>query len=222
MTVPGEGREGGSAPGIAPGDGVGDRPAVPAARRAAPPPRRLYAGMVFGAGPLGNGGDDGFGTVGLVLGGYPRPRIRVDGTLTFDGVAFLPDSAPGRAFMDAEAEEIGLDVTARYDPSNDKAHIRVYPLVGIGAGTMFWDYSKPVTFIEDGAPRTVGYDGIFYFSYFAGLGIAFQLTPCLTVGSSVSGGTRVYDRSMGSGLQNDLLKTTGFAKVLLEVNYRVH
>jgi hypothetical protein len=178
--------------------------------------------VVFGGGPLGGKGYDGFGTAGLSLGGYPRPRIRVDGIATFSGVAFLPDSAPGKAFQDAEAAEFGLDLTARYDPPNDEALLRIYPLVGVGAGTMFWDYAKPVTVIEDGAPTTVGYDGVFYFSFYGGAGAALVLTPYLTVGGSVTGGTRLYDQSMGSGLKNDLLKTTGFGKVLLELNYRVH
>jgi hypothetical protein len=210
------------APGMAPGAEAGVPPVFPAARRAVPKPRRLYAGLVFGGGPLSGRDYDGFGTAGLSLGGYPRPRIRVDGTATFSGVAFLPEGALGRAFQDAETAEMGLDLTARYDPLQDQALLRVYPLVGVGAGTMFWNYAKPVTVIQGGAPTAVGHDGIFYFTYFAGLGMALALTPYLTVGGSVTGGTRLYDQSMGSGLKNDLLKPTGFARVLLEVNCRVH
>jgi hypothetical protein len=221
VTMSGEGHEGGPAPGLAAGTEAGVAPVIPAARPAAPKPRRLYAGLVFGGGPLSGRGYDGFGTVGLSLGGYPRPWIRVDGTATFSGVAFLPDSTLGKAFQDAEAAEIGLDLTARYDPPDDEARIRIYPLVGVGAGTMFWDYTKPVTVIEDGAPRTVGYDGIFFFSLFGGGGATLQLTRSLALGASLTGGTRLYDGSMGSGLKNDLLKTTGFAKILLEMNYRV-
>ena len=209
-------------PGMAPGAEAGVPPVFPAARRAVPQPRRLYAGLVFGGDPLSGRDYDGFGTVGLSLGGYPRPRIRVDGTARFSGVAFLPDSALGKAFQDAEAAEFGLDLTARYDPLQDETLIRVYPLVGVGCGTMFWNYAKPVTVIQEGARTTVGYDGIFYFTYFAGLGMALALTPYLTVGGSVTGGTRLYDHSMGSGLKNDLLKPTGFGKVLLELNYQVH
>jgi len=220
--MPGEGPEDGSTPTVVDSAQAGVAPVLPAAGRAAPKPRRLYAGLVFGGGSLGESDYDGFGTLGLSLGGYPRPRIRVDGIVTFDGIAFLPDSALGKAFLDAEAAEFGLDLTARYDPQNDEARLRIYPLVGVGAGTMFWNYTKPVTVIEDGAARTVGYDGIFYFSLYAGLGAALALTPCVTVGLSVTGGTRLYDQSVGSGLKNDLLETTGFSKVQLELNYRVH
>jgi len=195
---------------------------VPAACRAATKPRRLYAGIVFGGGGWTSEDNDGFGTLGLSLGGYPRPRIRVDGIVTFEGIAFLPDSGLGQAFQDAGVAEIGLDITARYDPPKDDALLRIYPLAGVGVGTMFWDYSKPVTVIEDGAPRAVGYDGIFYFTFFGGGGATLQLTRKLAVGGNLTGGVRFYDRSMGSGLQNDLLEPTGFVKVLLEVNWRVH
>ena len=220
--MPGEGPEDGSTPTVVDSAQAGVAPVLPAAGRAAPKPRRLYAGLVFGGGSLGEGDYDGFGTLGLSLGGYPRPRIRVDGIVTFDGIAFLPDSTLGKAFRDAEASEFGLDVTARYDPPNAEALLRVYPLVGMGAGTMFWNYTNPVTVIENGAATTVGYDGIFYFSLYAGLGAALALTPYVTVGLSVTGGTRFYDQSLGSGLKNDLLETTGFSKVQLELNYRVH
>jgi hypothetical protein len=216
----------GAAPARVPGMTAGAEatvtPVTPAEPSTAPKPRRLYAGVVFGGGPLGGGGYDGFGTAGVRLGGYLRPRIRVDGTATFSGVAFSPDSAVGRAFQDAEAAEIGLDLTARYDPPNGGALLRVYPLVGVGVGTMFWDYAKPMTVIEDGAPRTVGYDGIFYFSLYGGLGAALVVNPRLTLGCSVTGGTRLYDQSTGSGLKNDLLKTTGFGRILLELDYRIH
>ena len=86
---------------------------------------------------------------------------------------------------------------------------------------MFWDYVTPVMVVEDGAPRSVGYDGIFYCTFFGGGGAALQLTRNLSVGGNLTGGVRLYDGSMGSGLKNGLLKTTGFTKVLLEVNWRV-
>ena len=109
VMTPGEGAEGGS---------------VPAARHAAPKPRHLYAGLVLGGGSLSARDYDGFGTLGLSLGGYPRPRIRVDGTATFGGLAFLPESTLGRAFQNAETAELGLEITARYDPPREDALLR--------------------------------------------------------------------------------------------------
>jgi hypothetical protein len=217
-----DGHDGGSTPAVADSAKVGVPPVFQAARRAAPKPRRLYAGVMFGGGGWFSEDNDGFGTVGLSLGGYPRPRVRVDGIVTYDDIAFVPDSALGKAFQDAEAAEVGLDFTVRYDPPDDKARLRIDPLVGVGVGTMFWNYAKPVTVIEDGAPRTVGYDGIFTFSFYGGVGATLVLTPCLTLGGSLTGGTRLYDQSMGSGLRNDLLKQTGFVRILFDLNYRVH
>jgi hypothetical protein len=219
--LPGEGYEAGSTSGVMTGAEAGARSGLPAALRAAPKPRRLYAGVVFGGGGWTSEDNDGFGTLGLSLGGYPRSQIRVDGTATFSGVAFLPDSGLGKAFRDAETAEMGLDLTARYDPLEDEAFIHIYPLVGVGTGTMFWNYAKPATVLDQGASRTVGYDGVFYFSFYAGVGGALELTRHLTMGGSMTGGTRLYDRSMASGLKNDLLKTTGFVKILLELNCRI-
>lgn len=220
--VPGEGREGGPTPGVVDSAKAGAPPVFPSARRAAPKPRRLYAGVVFGAGAWTSEDNDGLGTIGLSLGGYPRPRVRIDGIVTFSDIAFLPDSALGKAFRNAEASEVGLDLTARYDPTDNEATVRIYPLVGVGAGTMFWNYAEPVTVVDDGVSRAVGYDGIFYFSFYCGAGGALVLTPHLTVGGSLIGGTRLYDQSMGSGSKNDLLKRTGFVRILFELNYLVH
>jgi hypothetical protein len=57
-TTPGEGHESGS---------------MPPARSAAPEPRGLYAGVLLGGGGWTSDDNDGFGTLGLSLGGYPRP-----------------------------------------------------------------------------------------------------------------------------------------------------
>jgi hypothetical protein len=219
--LPGDGYEGGPTPAVVAGAEAGVPPVFPAAHRADPKPCRLYAGLVFGGGAWTSEDNDGFGTLGLSLGGYARRRVRVDGIVTFSGIAFIPDSALGKAFRDAEAAEIGFDLTARYDPP-DRAILRIYPLVGVGAGTMFWNYAKPVTVFDDGAPRGVGYDGIFYLSFYGGVGTALAVTPYLTVGGSLTRGTRLYDQNMGSGLKNDLLKQTGSVKILFELNYRVH
>jgi hypothetical protein len=214
--------EGGSTPAAVDSTDARFSPMSPAARRAAPKPRRLYAGVVFGGGAWTSEDNDGLGTVGLSLGGYPRPRVRVDGIVTFSDIAFLPDSALGKAFRNAEAAEVGLNLTARYDPTDNEATVRIYPLVGVGAGTMFWNYTKPITVVDDVASRAVGYDGIFYFSFYGGAGGALVLTPHLTVGGSLVGGTRLYDQSMGSGVKNDLLKQTGFVRILFELNYLRH
>lgn len=203
------------APAVSPGAEAAVTPVFPAARRAARQARPLYAGLVFGGGSLSGRDYDGFGTLGLSLGGYLRPRVRIDGMVTLDGLEFKQPGAISDAFT--EAGEMSLDVTLRYDLTRG-----IYPLAGMGVGTMFWDYTKPVTVIEEGAPRAVGYDGIFYGSIFGGAGMTLLSTRYLTLGSSLTGGVRLYGGSMGSGLKNDLLKATGFTKFLLEVNCRIH
>jgi hypothetical protein len=204
---------------IMPGEGheAGVPPGFPTAHSAAPVARPLYVGLVFGGGSLNGGDYDGFGTLGLSLGRYLRPRVRIDGTVMTDGLGFKPQGTLGQAFTEAGAADVGLDVTVRYDLTKS-----LHLLAGVGAGSMFWNYTKPVTVIEDGTPRAVGYDGIFYGSFYGGAGMTLLRTRDVTVGGSLTGGARVYAGSMGSGLKNDLLKSTGFTRILLEVNYRVH
>lgn len=178
----GERYEGGSTPAVVASAETRVPPAFPAARRAVPKPRRLHAGVVFGGGAWTSEDNDGFGTLGLSVGGYPRPRVRVDAIVAFDDIAFLPDSALGKAFRNAEAREVGLDLTARYDPPDADARIRLDPLVGVGAGTMFWNYADPVTVVDGAASRTVGYDGIFYFSFYGGDRLVVRDAPSLDRG----------------------------------------
>jgi len=93
--------------------------------------------------------------------------------------------------------------------------------VGAGVGTMFWDYAKPVSGGADGTPRSVGHDGLYYFTGFGGGGASLRLSRELSVGASLAGGARLHDRSMASGSKNDLLQHTGFLRILLELSWRI-
>jgi hypothetical protein len=185
-------------------------------------PRRLCAGVVAGGGGWTSEDNDGFGTFGITVGGHPRRWLRVDGMVTYDDIAFVPDSALGRAFRGARASEVALDVTARLDRGPSGARCRVYPLVGAGVGALYGIYASPVTVVEDGVRRSVDYDGVFYGSLYAGAGVSFTLGQRMTVGGQLVGGQRFYDRSMGSGARNGLLADTGFARILLEATWQLH
>ena len=97
----------------------------------------------------------------------------------------------------------------------------LYPEIGVGTGTLFWDYAKPVTVIENGAPRTLGGDQLNYFSVFGGAGISLLQTRYVHVGGNLIGGARFYGWHTRSGLENNMLKTTGFVKALVELSFRV-
>ena len=62
---------------------------APSARRMSRAGRLpLLASLVAGGGTLGGTSYDGFSTVGLALGGYPEPRLRLDASGSFNGVDF--------------------------------------------------------------------------------------------------------------------------------------
>ena len=186
-----------------------------------PPKRRfpLMASLVVGGGALGGTDYDGFSTLGLAVSGYPQSRVRLDATGTVNGVNFTGEGLLGHAFKGAA--ELNLDVTARYYLTKDHTLFGVYPLAGLGTGTLFWDYAHPVTITEDGRPKTLRDDRINYFSCFGGAGMSLLQTRYVHVGGNVVGGVRFYGWHTDSGLENNLLETTGFMKALLEISFRV-
>lgn len=211
--------EAGPAPGMALGTEPGIAPVAPAPRPPTPRTRPLYAGLVCGGGALNGQDYDGFGTVGLSFGGYPQPQVRVDGTATADGLGFRNQGSLDQAFK--EPFELNLDITVRYYLTRDRTLMGIYPLAGVGTGTLFWDYARPVTVIEDGQPRQLGDDRINYFSFFGGAGMSLLQTRYVHVGGNLSGGVRFYGRHTESGLKNDLFKTTGYVRALIELSFRV-
>ncbi len=202
---------------LAPAEGAIVAPEPP--RPPAPKTHRMFVGLVAGGGALGGKSYDGFGTLGLSVGGYPEPRLRVDGTGTINTTAFKDQALLGQAFK--EPMELSLDVTARYYLTPDQTFLGLYPLAGVGTGTLFWDYAQPVTVVEDGAPKTLEDDRINYFSLFGGAGMSLMQTRYVHVGGNLVGGVRFYGWHTGSGLKNDLLKTTGYVKALIELSFRV-
>jgi hypothetical protein len=188
-------------------------------RPPAPKTRPLFVGLVGGGGALGGQDYDGFTAGGLCFGGYPQPQVRVDGTVTFNDVLFKSEGYLGQVFT--EAGEVNLDIAVRYYLTRDQTFMGIYPLAGLGTGTLFWNYATPVTVIENGAPRTLTDDQINYFLVFGGAGMSLMQTRFLHLGGYVSGGVRFYGHHAESGLQNDMLKTTGYFKALIELTFRV-
>jgi len=204
--------EPGLAPGVAPADvHVGSGSST----RTLP----FLASLVAGGGTLGGADYDGYKTVGIALAGYPGPRVRLDLTGTFNGVEFNGEGLLGQALKNSF--ELSLDVTLRYYLTSEHTFMGLYPAVGLGTGTLFWDYAKPVTVIEDGEPKTLSDDRLNYFSLFGGVGMSLIQTRYVHIGGSLLGGARFYGWHTSSGLENNILKTTGYGKALFEVAFRV-
>jgi hypothetical protein len=80
---------------------------------------------------------------------------------------------------------------------------------------------EPTTVTENGAAKTLIEDQINYFSFFGGAGMSLMQTRFLHVGGNLSGGVRFYGWHSRSGLKNDMLKTTGYFKALIELSFRI-
>jgi len=207
------------APGIAPELEPDLAPVPGAPRLPTPKTRPLFVGLVGGGGALGGQDYDGFSAGGVCFGGYPQPQLRVDGTATFNDITLKNQGYLDQAFK--ETGELSFDVTVRYYLTRDQTFMGIYPLAGLGTGTLFWDYARPVTVIEDGVPKPLGDDQINYFSFFGGAGMSLMQTRYVHLGGNLVGGVRFYGRHTDSGLKNDMLKTTGYFKALIELTFRV-
>ncbi len=183
------------------------------------PDGHFLAGVLGGGGAFGGQDYDGFSTAGLAIGGYPAPQWRIDLAGTYDDIKFKGEGLLDQAFQDAF--DLNLDLTVRYYLTKDQTFMGVYPLAGLGTGTLFWDYGRPVTVMEDGAPKTLDGDRLNHFSFFGGAGISLLQTRYLHLGGNLTGGVRIYGWHTGSGLKNDLLKPTGFARLMIEASYKV-
>jgi hypothetical protein len=198
--------EPGLAPGVAPATeraGLGHGSKLP-----------LLASVVAGGGTLGGTDYDGFKTVGIALGGYAGPRVRLDLLGTFNGVDFNGEGLLGQALKNSL--ELSLDLTARYYLTDDHTFMGLYPEAGMGTGTLFWDYAKPVTVIENDEPKTLTDDRLNYFSLFGGVGVSLMQTRYVHIGGNLIGGVRFYGWHTASGLENNILRTTGYGKALVE------
>jgi hypothetical protein len=185
----------------------------------APRNHRLFANLVLGGGALGGREYDGFSTLGLAVGGYPEPRMRVDGTATINSLAFSDEAYLYESLR--EPVELNLDVSFRYYLTPDRTLMGLYGVAGLGTGTLFWDYARPVTVIEDDAPKTLSDDRLNYFSFFGGAGGSLLQTRYVHVGGNLVGGVRFYGWHTASGLRNDMLPATGYMKLLFELGFRV-
>ncbi len=188
------------------------------------PPKResqqqpLLIGLVGAGGALGGRAYDGYGLLGITVGGFVQPHLRVDGIASISGFEFSDESVLGHHLKDPI--ELNLDVTVRYYPTAGHTFMGPYALAGAGTGTLFWFYQTPILVEEDGALKKVEDDRLNHFSFYGGAGLSLVQTSHLHMGVNVVGGVRFYGWHTGAGLRNDMLKTTGFVRTAVEVQYR--
>ena len=191
---------------------------------APPPPKRksqqqpLLIGLVGAGGALGGRAYDGYGLLGITVGGFVQPHLRVDGIASMSGFEFSDERVLGHHLKDPI--ELNLDVTVRYYPTAGHTFMGPYAMAGAGTGTLFWFYQTPVLVEEDGELKKVEDDRLNHFSFYGGAGLSLVQTRHLHMGVNLVGGVRFYGWHTGAGLRNDMLKTTGFVRTAVEVQYR--
>jgi hypothetical protein len=187
---------------------------------------RLHLGLVVGGGTLGGQSYDGYGLVGIDVGVYfgsqvagaAAGRWRTDIVGTIGLPRFAGESIAGESF-DNEVE-LALDVSARYYLTPGHTFVGAYPLAGIRFGTLFWDYARPLTVIENGELRTIKADYINYFAFYGGMGVSLVQVRHMQLGTHLTAGVRLYGWDTDEGFSNDFFPATGFGSVTLEAVYR--
>lgn len=175
-------------------------------------------GLVGGMGFLGGGDYDRTEQFGITGGNFGARNWRWDVLAFGTDVAFDGESRLGRAFKNAL--DVELDVTGRYYITDPHTFMGAYALAGLGTGTMFWNYAQRIPVVKDGQATTVGDDHINHFDFFTGAGMSILQVRHLHVGGNLVGGVRIYGWHTYNGFENDELPTTGFARVLLEFEFR--
>lgn len=174
---------------------------------------RPMFGLVAGAGAIGGTGYDGFGEVGIMLGGM-ADRWRFDVIGSLGPIAFADETIAGQSFVDEI--DLNLDLMARYYLTAGHTFLGAYPLVGVRFGTLFWDYAKPVPVFEDGERRDVKDDQINHFSIYGGFGFGLVQTRHLHLGAMTMSGVRFYSWDTKNGFSNTLFAPAGFVQGRLE------
>jgi len=212
--------EGGDESEIAPDEEAGEAAATPGYS----PPlltehfRRRMFGVIGGVGMVRSGFYEQNRNIGLGFGGYLLDRVRADGYARYGRITFRGGSAEARGMRDPF--ELGLDAMLRFDLMPGHTFMSVYPVMGLGTGTLFWDYARPVPVTVDGKARMVEHDRINHFHLFGGVGVTVVRTPGLVLDVIGTGGMRNYEPRTTSGFVNDLLPTTGFFELQFELGFR--
>jgi hypothetical protein len=178
----------------------------------------LVLGLVTGGGSLGGTSYDGYGMIGIDVGGYLSKRLRVDLIGSVGGVNFTGQSVAGQSFQNEF--ELALDFTTRYYVTPPHTFTAFYPIGGVRLGTLFWDFAKPITITENGQDREIQDDQVGFLSFYGGAGVAFMQIRHLHVGANLTSGLRIYSWQTEQGFSNDLFPATGFFQLLFETTYK--
>lgn len=175
-------------------------------------------GVVFGLGSLGGTTYDGYVGLGLDIGMFISSRMRVDIVGAANSVNFTDQSVAGEAFKNEF--ELSLEANGRYYLTPQHTLMGLYPIAGFRFGTLFWDFARPITVIENGQPKQIAYDQMNYVSFYGGAGLSLMQIRHTHVGLNLTGGIKIYDDQTKEGFSNDLLPAAGFFQTTIEATYK--
>ena len=201
-------------------DDADRRSSTQAAHHASSPGGEFHPllGLVFSGGSLGGRSYDGFGGLGLDLGGFIASRWRADLVGSVTSLNFAGQSVAGQSFNNEM--ELAVDLNTRFYVTPPHTLMGFYPIIGTRIGTLFWDLARPITVTENGDPKIVKSDWVNFVSFYGGAGVSLMQIRHMHVGLNVTGGVKIYGWQTNQGFSNDLLPATGFVQTAVETTYR--
>jgi hypothetical protein len=174
----------------------------------------FHLGAVAGFGMPASNDFGGYSLAGPQVGFFPFERTRFDAAFLRGGTNFSQASGLNQSFR--REYELAVDVSGRYYLTPEHTSVGVYPVAGVQAGVLNWDYASPVL-IDDYGLSSVTSDHMLYVSPYVGLGTSLVQTRHFHFGIQLVGGMRIYDTHTVEGLQNDLFKDEAFLQLRFEM-----
>ena len=199
-------------------DAAPDCPECDAAAGPAPEPsmfQHLQLGLVSSVSSLGATPFRNAALTGIQIGARPSSQLELDVALMGSPMWLRPESGLSGGMV--HPAEVALDGSIRYDLGPGRSGPTLYPIAGLRAGSVLWDYRHPI--VADGSDP-IESDLIGYVAPYAGVGVALVRSARFRLGAHVTTGYRVFEEMSEEGFRNDLFRDGSFTQLTVETSIR--